>query len=518
MNLIDENRNTHGDNRKIFIACGVGIVVLLFIIIGLLAYVTTINKNSASLIVDNQKYSVSSYLLNKDNVTYIGIEDLTKMTKDGYSYKSGSKDVEDENKCYITNSYESTFFEVGSKDIYKVLEDTNETEYYTLENPIIKENGKIYMPIDSARVAANVSYSNNKNKIVITSISSLEGFYNKQKSNTFIPDTSIVWETIYPNKKLLKDGLVIIKDENSKLGLATISSSTDSKTKVTKVTTNSVIDPKYNEIKYVEKYNQLIVKTDKGKGIVQIEKENGNFSAKTVISPQYSDIKQISDELYLVSNTSTEKNNKYGIIKKSINQSSSQEAEEILPIEYEKIGIDISKFTNNKLNNEYIIYDSLIPVKKDNLWGFVNLKGKVVVKLEYTGLGYISTNSSSNVFIIPELNAIVVKKDKDYSIITKSNKVLINGGITKVYKETVNGKEQYSMIYNEKKQNVIEYVNNSSKNTNNTQNKNNVNSKNKNTTTTTTTNNNTNSTTNNNNTNATTNTTTNTTTTNTNKN
>ena len=112
----------------------------------------------------------------------------------------------------------------------------------------------------------------------------------------------------------------------------------------------------------------------------------------------------------------------------------------------------------------------------------------------------------------------MVKKDKDYSIITKSNKVLINGGITKVYKETVNGKEQYSMIYNEKKQNVIEYVNNSSKNTNNTQNKNNVNSKNKNTTTTTTTNNNTNSTTNNNNTNATTNTTTNTTTTNTNKN
>lgn len=502
MNLIDENRNTHRDNRKIFIACGVGIVVLLFIIIGLLACVTTINKNSASLIVDNQKYAVSSYLLNKDNVTYIGIEDLTKMTKDGYNYKSGSKDVEDENKCYITNSYESTFFEVGSNNIYKVLEDTNETEYYTLDNPIIKENGKIYMPIDAVKVAANVSYSNNNNKIVITSISSLEGFYNKQKSNTFIPNTSIVWETIYPNKKLLKDGLVIIKDENAKLGLATVSSSTDSKTKVTKVITNSIIDPKYNEIKYVEKYNQLIVKTDKGKGIVQIEKENGNFSAKTVISPQYSDIKQINEELYLVSNTSTEKTNKYGIIKKSINQSSGQEAEEILPIEYEKIGIDISKFTNNKINNEYIIYDSLIPVKKDNLWGFVNLKGKVVIKLEYTSLGYISTNSSSNVLIIPELNAIVVKKDKDYSIITKSNKVLINGGITKLYKETVDGKEQYSMIYNDKKQNVVEYVNNLTKSTTNKNITNNGSTTtNKNTNTDETTNNTTTNTTQNTNTN-----------------
>ena len=36
------------------------------------------------------------------------------------------KDVEDENKCYITNSYESTFFEVGSNEIYKVLEERGE--------------------------------------------------------------------------------------------------------------------------------------------------------------------------------------------------------------------------------------------------------------------------------------------------------------------------------------------------------------------------------------------------------
>lgn len=466
MNLIDENRNTHGDNRKIFIACGVGIVVLLFIIIGLLAYVTTINKNSASLIIDNKQYLVSNYLLNKDNVIYIGIEDLTKMTKDGYTYKSGSKDVEDENKCYITNSYESTFFEVGSNNIYKVLEDTNETEHYTLKNQIIKENGKIYMPLDSAEIAANVRCSNTNNKIVISSISSLESFYNKQKSNTFIPDTSIVWETTYSNKKLLKKGIVIVKDEKDKLGLATISSTTDNKTKVTKVQTNSIIDPKYSDIKYVEKFNQLIVKTEKGKGIVQLGEENNKYTAKTIISPQYSDIKQISEELYLVSNISTDKITKYGIIRKTVEQESSQEAEEILPIEYDKIGIDISKFTNNNLNNEYIIYDNLIPVKKDKLWGFVNLKGKVVIKLEYTDLGYIGTNSTNSILIIPKLNAIIVKKDNNYGIITKSNTILVKSVLTKVYKEVVDGEEQYTMLYNDKKYNVIDYINNSAKNVN----------------------------------------------------
>lgn len=459
MNLIDENRNTNRDNKKIITACGIGIVVLLFIIIGLLAYVTTINGKNASLIVDNKKYSVSTYLLNKDNVIYIGIEDLTKITWNGYSYKSGSKDVEDENKCYITNSYESTFFEVGSNEIYKVLEETNETEYYTLENPIIKENGKICMPIDAVKIAANVNYYNNNNKIVISSIASLESFYSQQKSATFIPDTSIVWETTYSNKKLLKDRLVITKDEKGLLGLAVVSSNTDSKTKVTTVSTHSIIDPKYEDIKYVEKFNQLIVKTENGKGIVQLEEENGSFSAKTIITPQYQDIKQINEELYLVSASSTEeKTKKYGIVKKQTNQVSNQEAEEILPVEYDQIGIDISKFTNNNLSNEYIIYDSLIPVKKDNLWGFVNLKGKVVISLEYTGLGYIGTNSSSNVLIIPELNAIVVRKDNYYGIITKNNKVLLKSVLTRVYKETVNGKEQYSMLYNDKKYNVIDYV------------------------------------------------------------
>lgn len=458
MNLIDENRGNKMDNKKIIIACGVGIVALLVIIIVLLILVSTMKNNRLSLVVDNQKYAVSSYLLKNDNVVYLGIEDLTKITKNGYNYKSGSKDVEDENKCYITNTYESTFFEVGSKEIYKVLEDINEIEYYTLDNPIIKQNGKIYMPIDAVKIAANVRYTNNNNQIVITSIAFLEGIYNKQQSSTFIPDSSIVWETTYSNKKLLKDRLVITHDQSGLLGLGLVSSTTDSKTKVTKVSTQSIIDPKYVDIKYIEKFNQLIVKTENGKGIVQINVDNGNFSVKTKIVPQYEDIKPINENLYLVTQSSAEKVKKYGIV--------NQNGELVLPIEYDQIGIDISKFTSNKLNNEYIIYDNLIPVKKDNLWGLVNLNGKNVIKLEYTGLGCISSNSSNNVLIIPELDAIVVRKDNNYGIITKNGKVLMQNVLSKVYKEKVNGKEQYSMVYNDKKYNVVDYINNLNKNNN----------------------------------------------------
>lgn len=454
MNLIDENYSKNKNSKNIFIFCGIGIAVSLLVIIILLAYVVTIGSNKIELTVDGKAYkNTSKYVLNKDGVLYIGIEDLTKMiSKNGYSYKSGSIDVEDSNKCYITNSYESTFFEVGSNQIYKVLDETKETSYYNIEKEIINENGKLYMPISASKVAMNTTYSNNKNKIIITSIASIEAYYN-QSSKNIIPDASIVWETTYSNKKLLKEGLVIIKDSKSeKLGIATVSTSYNKKTKTTAVLTEAIIDSKYKSIKYVEQYNQVIVETESGKGIIQLDIENGQFIKKQKIDPQYEDIMPINKNLYMVSKTVSDKVKKYGIIDESNSI--------ILPMEYDSIGIDISKFTNNHLNNAYIIYESLIPVKKDNKYGFVNLNGKVVIKLEYTNLGYTGGNPSSNVLIIPSLNAIIVKQDNTYGIISKSGKVLRKNDLSKVYKEVINGEEQYSVIYNGKKYNAIQFINN----------------------------------------------------------
>lgn len=453
MNLIDENYNRNISSKKIFIACGVGIGVLLIIIIGLLIYVATASGNGASLVVDNSKYSYSKYILTKDDVAYIGIEDLTKMTKNGYSYKRGDKDNEDADKCYITNALESTFFEVNSNKFYKVLEDTAEMEYYSMEKPVIKENGKIYMPLDNVKEAFNVRVVKDNNKYNIMSIAYLESLYNldKSKNSSYMPDESIVWDSKYlSNRKLLKDGIVIVKDGDEKLGIATVSRTSDKK-KVT-VSTQKIIDPKYDSIEYLEKYKQLVVETESGKGIVQLKEENdGTFSARTLILPQYRDIKPINEKLYVVSEAGkNEAAKKYGIV--------NQEGDVVLPSDYEDIGFNMKKFTNNGLTNEYIIYDNLIPVKKNELYGFVNLNGKVVINPEYTELGYVGANSNGNVLVIPDVNGIVVKKDKTYLIISKTGKVLIKDKLTKVYKETVDGKEQYSMVYDGKKYNIADYL------------------------------------------------------------
>ena len=130
----------------------------------------------------------------------------------------------------------------------------------------------------------------------------------------------------------------------------------------------------------------------------------------------------------------------------------------VLPIEYYKIGFDISKFNNTNLNSEFIIYDRYIPVKKDGLWGFINLTGKVVIKIEYNDIGCIGTNSSSNVFIIPEIEGIVVKKDGKYGIISNSGKVLLNNSASRIFKEYSNGQEIYVMVIDNNKHNVIDYI------------------------------------------------------------
>ena len=462
MSLLQENRRIDSGSKKLYMICGIGIVVLIFIIVALLAIVKSINSNKLKLSIDGQNCNVNDYLISKDDVIYISLENLTKLiANDGYTYKRGNRDIEDDNQCYITDSalQESVFFKVGSNEIYKSAENSNEVVHYTISKPVIKENDKIYIPIDDCKMALNMKYSKVNNQYSISTIEYLEKFYNRQASSTFVPDTSIVWDTLASNKKLLREGLVIIKDNTGNLGIAVVSSTTttNGKKKIMTVSTSQIITPKYKYIKYVEKYNQLIVETQSGRGIVELSKaDDGSFSFKTLITPQYDDISQLNEDKFIISkNEGTNNNNsvtKYGIINK--------DGEEILPIEYQRIGIDASKFTNNSLESEYLIFDYLIPVKKDDLWGFVNMNGQTIIDLKYTDLGCTESNPSTNVLIIPKQELIVVKNDNNYGIITKTGKVFIRPVLTRVYLENEDGTDKYYMIYNDKKVDIEKYYEN----------------------------------------------------------
>lgn len=454
MSLLQDNRRVEGSSKKIYIFCGVGIVALLFIIIILLAMMSVLKKNKVTLVINGQNCETKNYLMKKDDTIYIGLESLTNaIAKGGYTYKRGNKEIEDVNQCYITNTsiHESVFFKVGSDEIYKTVEDSNDVVHYTISKPVIKENEKIYIPINDCKLALNIKITKNNNQYILSSMEYLESYYNRQASNTFVPDGSIVWDTLADNKKLLRDSLVIIKDGAGNLGIGSVSLETsDGKKKVSTVKTNQILTPKYKYIRYVEKYEQLIVETSNGRGIVEFKRQdNGEYSIKTLVAPQYDDIKQLDSDRFIISKItgdSTNKVTRYGIINK--------DGEEVLPIVYQKIGIDLSKYTNNDLENEYVLYDYLIPVKRNDLWGLVNLNGQSIVECTYTNLGCDETNPSTNVLIIPEKELIVVKNDKNYGIINKTGKVVIRPVLTKVYQESENEKKYY-MIYNDQKIDII---------------------------------------------------------------
>lgn len=511
MNLIDDNfGGTRKSNKKIFIACGVGIVLIIFIIVALLAVVTTMNKGT-TLTIDGKKQKISM-IIEDEGEKYISIQELVNcIPSNGYTYKKGNLDMPDYDGCYITNSDESTFFKTDSNQYYKIANNSNGTQninFYTMGHNIKKFDGLLYIPLSEIGHAMNANCTITDKAITIQSIGYIEGIYNQatqaKSYPMFYANNLIKWDVSYSNLKMLKDRLVITKDSEKQdiygLGIVQINQSGKGKKIVNKVEIkNEIISPMYSSIEYVEEFDNLVVETNSGKGILKIVRDESNnvVDVKNVIAPQsqYKELIQISDELFIIgviddsatdnksSQSDRESAIRYGII--------NAEKEIILPTEYEKIGIDKAyEYTNNDLNSEYIVLDKYIPVKKNNLWGFVDLTGKEVIKPSYDALGCAESNSSENLYVIPEIKAFIFKNNLTYGIRYFSGNTIITNTLRKFYIETAEGKKTYFMLYKGKPQPVIDYIN-KMQNNNSKNNTNNTNTTNVTTTTNTTNNTNT---------------------------
>ena len=55
MSLLNDGYKSNSGNKRIFVAGGVALVVLILIIVALLAIVTTLNKNKISLTVNSKR-------------------------------------------------------------------------------------------------------------------------------------------------------------------------------------------------------------------------------------------------------------------------------------------------------------------------------------------------------------------------------------------------------------------------------------------------------------------------------
>lgn len=442
MELYEEKRSTDAieNKSKKMMKIIIIILVLLFLatlaIIGALYY---IKGKEFKIYLNQTKVSTSSFsddtfVIEGDEV-YVSIKDFAE--KMGYTYNKGEYKYqysEDETKCYIYNNGETASFSQGSTTLYKVLKNSssqNDYEYYTLTKAVKRINNKLYTTLDGISKGCNVaiSYNSEQNKLTIYTLDYLTKYYAANITDSIFAKQIDARD--FSNQKAVLYNLMVVRNSNNKYGVNSLNNQT-------------IIGEKYKTITFLESSQEFIVETDEGKmGIISTD-------GKTKIEPAYSSIKQIDKDsgLYLVSNGS-----KYGVVNKT--------GQIVIYLEYDSIGIDASKFSNDDIKNQYLLYNNCIPVCKERKWGMLDKNGNVLLPVEYDGFGcQMNSGSMTSLLLVPEYNAFVVQKNRQYGLFNSSGNKLIEVAVTNAYSVTELGEKSYYVTYQGMTIDIIDYLTN----------------------------------------------------------
>lgn len=427
MNLIENNFDieTNKNSKKTAKIILIVIILLLIAIMCVFGIIIYLQGTEIKLYVNgSQNDKVLSMMVEDDDGTiYFPIKEIASFL--GYSAYDGQyiDKSEDASKCYIQSENDITNFVLNSKKIY-TLSTSNESnyEYYYLQKPVKAINGKLYVTSEGIEKAFNVSFTYDKNKknIYIYTIQYLIELYTTKVLDygyTGISDDFI------NQKAILNNMLIVTNGKNN--GVIDLNG-------------NSIIEAKYDDIKYIPNSEDFLVKSNNKVGII-----SSNRGMKVQIL--YDSLELIDSDLGLYL---AKRDNKFGIIDSNGNVK--------IHIEYDEIGIDNSKFEKNGIKSKYILADNLIPVRKDKNWGLFNRNGERVVDFEFDSFGYIATTNKDaiNLLVVPEYNVLVANKNGKYALINSSGKKLCAPVIDDVYMTISSGDKHYYMNWNNQIHNV----------------------------------------------------------------
>ena len=435
MNLMGEDfvQNKPGNSgtlKKILLISIIALVICIVIIILILALVKDEKKTFTIDGVANDNIKKTIIFENDGNV-HISIRDIAEYL--GYQSYSGNyvERSENANECYVANKQEVASFVANSNVIEKINPNTKESTYFTIDENIQMKDGKLYTTPKGIATAFNVYFgvTEDKTKVTIQTLPYLVEAYKKSVVEMGYKEIS----SVFDDQKTILKGLAIIKDGQGQYGLLDV------------LNKNIILETKYSNISYIPVTETFKVKSNGKIGIV-------NEKGEELIKMQYDKLQLISQasKLYVVA-----QDNRIGVI---------NEIGDIkIPINFQGIGIDISKFDKNDLNNKYIIADKYIPIKKDNLWGLYNVDGERLTDFIYDGFGCASSSSKNaeNVLIIPDYDIIIGKKNDKYYLINQYGEELYNGaGFDEAYIKIDEGQKYYYLVRNNKKYNAISALKN----------------------------------------------------------
>ena len=415
------------------IACIIFIIVFIFI---LMVYV---KETSFSIIVDGEEVttvSKNNLFDTVEGITYINIKEFAKLV--GYEYHEGEykKFTIEEDKCYVQGPIETATFYANDNKVNKLLLNKLEDDYetYTVGDIIKIKNDKMYASIDTISLAFNVSISQTEKDFSIYTLDYLIKLYSNQAVKWGYTE---ITEQTFENKKALLYGYLIVKKED---GLYKIIDNENAK---------EIVPDKYTKIEFSEVAQEFFVTNSLGQvGII-------NLDGTTKIEPTYESI-EIFDKnlgLYLI-----KKNEKYGLIK-------SGDVTFIAP-EYTNIGFNNADIENLSGKNHKLIFDTLIPVCKEEKWGAFNAEGELIIKIEYDKFGSTLTSVELNdttkevepLLVIERCKGIVVNNGEKYGLIDINGKELVPVAADSIYsiKNVEDENKRYFMIHKNKEFNVIE--------------------------------------------------------------
>lgn len=431
------------DNKKkskLPMIIGILLTVLIILIIVIIGTIIYLKQSVMQITVNGQNKNEIEKLLyipEDDNTKlYIPIRAMAKYLnyndfRGDYKIKS-----EDSTKCYVKNENEIAMFTKDSDTLVKTRGDSD-YEYVKLEEKVLEKDGELYTTLSGIEKAFNTlfEYNANKKNINIYTMDYLNQMY---ASKLKIDGETVKLSEEYSDQKAIFEGLIIVI-KNNIYGVVDVESG------------NPILEFKYEDIKYLPATSDFLVKSNNKYGVIG---KDTSIKVRTV----YDEIKIMDNqnELYLV-----KQNNLYGVI--------DTKGKTIISPEYKQIGIDISKFTQNGIENQYVLLNKIIPVKNNqDLWGIFDIKGQLVKDFIFTGIGCSSSNlskiaNSYPAVVIPSYQVIIVEKDKHYNIITTSGEELIPTYVLEtIYLKTntETGENTFYMAYNnnEKVMSVEEWL------------------------------------------------------------
>ena len=439
MELYDEEVNQKKSKMPMII--GICIAVLVFItglivwgIIYLKSSITTIQING----VINNNIEELLYIESTEEgeqQLYIPIIKIAQFL--GYEGFTGDykEKSEDKTKCHVTSSNEIAMFTQDSDVLIKIVKDSeysasSEYEYIKLDKAVFEKDGELYTTIDGIQKAFNVAFSCDA-KLKDIKIYTMDYLMKYYTTRLNIKE----YATDFIDQKSIFENMIIIKEDEKKYGV------------INAQTGDYILEAKYESIKYLPATTDFLVKSNGKYGVVSKE-------ATSKIKTVYDSIITMDSQkgLYLV-----KQNNTYGVV--------NTDGKVIIEPEYKQIGINIDDYSQNGLENSYILLDEVIPIKNDqDKWGFFNIQGESITDFKYTSVGCKLTPASNSypALIIQSHKAIVVQKEQYYNIISIEGEELIPVDVDSVYLKSNAETEQNKFFMtsndNTKVKNVEEWL------------------------------------------------------------